>query len=205
MPLRKKTGMASNDAPPACHNAMGGGVAAGCWMPDVLTPKALAQSPPPPVVKLELNAEGGFPEVPAPPHPRVYSVLRQRFLAPARSTREDQVWCAVVLPAIGAFQRPSSQHLLRYWCPSGLHFVLCFRSAPSGGVQRTRCGACGLGHPHLVWWAPPVHSSCLCLAPVSLAGFLIKCLHVHWQSLPQCRFAALRGRFRAVWAAPPAD
>jgi hypothetical protein len=36
--------------------------------------------------------------------------------------------------------------------------------------------------------SPHVHSSCL--VPVRrLAGFLIKCLHVHWKSLPQCRFA----------------
>jgi hypothetical protein len=35
--------------------------------------------------------------------------------------------------------------------------------------------------------SPHVHSSCL--VPVILAGFLIKCLHVHWQSLPQCHFA----------------
>jgi hypothetical protein len=35
--------------------------------------------------------------------------------------------------------------------------------------------------------SPLVHSSCL--VPVSFVGFLIKCLRVHWQSLPQCRFA----------------
>jgi hypothetical protein len=34
--------------------------------------------------------------------------------------------------------------------------------------------------------SPLVHSSCL--VPVSLASFLIKCLRVHWQSLPQCCF-----------------
>jgi hypothetical protein len=49
--------------------------------------------------------------------------------------------------------------------------------APCGCVQRTGCGACGLGYPHQVWWALPmyiVHSSCL--APVSFASFLIKCI-----------------------------
>jgi hypothetical protein len=41
--------------------------------------------------------------------------------------------------------------------------------------------------------SPEVHSSCL--APVSFAGFLIKCLRVHWHALgfrpglPPCRFA----------------
>ena len=35
--------------------------------------------------------------------------------------------------------------------------------------------------PHQVWWAPPMYI-CSCLAPVSFAGVLIKCLHVHWQS-----------------------
>jgi hypothetical protein len=41
--------------------------------------------------------------------------------------------------------------------------------------------------PGLVVGGGLVHSSCL--VPVSFAGFLSKCLRVHWQSLPQCRFA----------------
>jgi hypothetical protein len=62
------------------------------------------------------------------------------------------------------------------------------RGAPSGFVQRTGCSACGLGCPHQVLvGSPHVHSSLL--VPVSSAGFLIKCLRVYWQSLPQCRFA----------------
>jgi hypothetical protein len=82
----------------------------------------------------------------------------------------------VCLPAIStsAFQRHITQRLLHYWSPSGFHF--CFRSAPSGVVQRTECSACGLGYPHQVWWAPPIshiHSSCL--ATASFAGFPIKC------------------------------
>jgi hypothetical protein len=39
-----------------------------------------------------------------------------------------------------------------------------------GLVQRTGCSACGLGHPHQVWWAPPMYVHSLCLAPVSFAG-----------------------------------
>jgi hypothetical protein len=111
----------------------------------------------------------------------------------------------VVLLAIGAFQRPSSQRLLHYWSPSSFHlFPVCWqlqwayypdfarveapRSAPSGFVQRTGCSACGLGYPHQVLvGSPHVHSSLL--VPVSFAGFLIKCIRVYWQSLPQCRFA----------------
>jgi hypothetical protein len=63
--------------------------------------------------------------------------------------------CVVCLPAISAFQRHSTQHLLHYRSPFGFHF--CFRSAPSGFVQRTGCSACGLGYPHQVWWAPPMY------------------------------------------------
>jgi hypothetical protein len=63
--------------------------------------------------------------------------------------------CVVCLPAIRAFQRYSTRHLLRYRSPFGFHF--CFRSAPSGFVQRTGCSACSLGYPHQVWWAPPMY------------------------------------------------
>jgi hypothetical protein len=49
------------------------------------------------------------------------------------------------------------------------------RSAPSGLVQRTGCGACGLGYPHQFWWAPPMYIARSWLFPVSFAGFLIKC------------------------------
>jgi hypothetical protein len=64
-------------------------------------------------------------------------------------------FCVVCLPAIGAFQRHSTQHLLHYGPPFGFHF--CFRSVPSSLVQRTGCSACGLGYPHQVWWDPPMY------------------------------------------------
>jgi hypothetical protein len=108
------------------------------WVPDVLTPKA--------------PRAGGFPKVPAPT-PRVYSV-RRGFSAPAHSTRGGEIVCGVSAGHC-ALQRLSSQHLLHYWSPSGLHFY--FRSVPSGVVQRTGCGACGFGYPHQVWWAPPLY------------------------------------------------
>jgi hypothetical protein len=101
----------------------------------------------------------------------------------------------VVLPAIGAFQRqrPSSQRLLHYWPPSSFHlFSVCSEhTGVSLPVLFNVLGvalACGLGYPHQVLvGSPHVHSSLL--VPVSFAGFLIKCLRVYWQSLPQCRFA----------------
>jgi hypothetical protein len=62
--------------------------------------------------------------------------------------------CVVCLPAIRAFQRHSTHHFLHYRSPFAFHF--CFRSVPSGFVQRIGCSACGLGHPHQVWWAPPI-------------------------------------------------
>jgi len=142
------------------------------------------------------------------PHrpPRVYSV-RQRFSAPAHGTRRGQIECGGSAGLSSTFQRHGTQHLLHYWSPSSFHLVpvcrqlqrayyLDFararapRSVPSGFVQRTGCSACGLGYPHQVLvGSPHVHSSLL--VPVSLSGFLIKCLRVHWQSLPQCRFAWL--------------
>jgi hypothetical protein len=100
----------------------------------------------------------------------------------------------VVLPAIDAFQRPSSQRLLHYWPPSSFYLFpvtvlrAAYRCVPSGFVQRTGCSACGLGYPHQVLVSSAhVHRSLL--VPVSFASFLIKCLRVYWQSLPQCRFA----------------
>jgi hypothetical protein len=95
--------------------------------------------------------------------------------------------CVVCLPAISAFQRYSTHHLLRCRSPFGFHF--CFRSAPSGFVQRTGCSACGLGYPHQVGWSPPmyiVHSSCL--VPVSFAGMST---YLRLQACPffsHCRF-----------------
>jgi hypothetical protein len=112
-----------------------------------------------------LLSRGRVPEGPRNGTPRVYSV-RRRFSAPAHGTHRKPGFCVVCLPAIRAFQRHSTQHFLRYGPPFGFHF--CFRSVPSGLVQRTGCSACGLGYPHQVWWAPHVHSSCL--APVSFAG-----------------------------------
>jgi hypothetical protein len=102
-----------------------------------------------------LLSRGRFLEAPRNGTPRVYSV-RRRFSAPAHSTREARLVCGVSA-AIGhwAFQRYSSQHLLSFRSPFGFHF--CFRSVPSGFVQRTGCSACGLGHPHQVWWAPPMY------------------------------------------------
>jgi hypothetical protein len=87
---------------------------------------------------------------------RVPDSVRRRFSAPAHRHRKSG-FCVVCLPAIRAFQRHSTQHLLHYGSPFGFHF--CFRSVPSGLVQRTgcRCSACGLDYPHQVWWAPPMY------------------------------------------------
>jgi hypothetical protein len=123
----------------------------------------------------------------------VYSV-RRRFSAPAHSTHAEARWSAVVQPAISTFQRHGTQHLLHCRPPSSFHLVPMWpcvdscsgpvtsyyldfarvrapRGVPSGFVQRTGCGACGLGHPHQVWWAPPMYiARAWCLAPVSSAG-----------------------------------
>jgi hypothetical protein len=105
------------------------------------------------------------------PHRQLPCVVRSPalFSACSQHTRSPAcVWC-VCLPAIRAFQRHSTRHLLRYRSPPfGFHF--CFRSVPSGFVQRTGCSACGLGHPHQVWWAPPSHVHSSYLATVSFAG-----------------------------------
>jgi hypothetical protein len=67
--------------------------------------------------------------------------------SPALAAHENPGLCVLYLPAIGAFQRHSTQHVLR--CRS-------FRSSPApavvpfGCVQRTGCSACGLGYPHQV-------------------------------------------------------
>jgi hypothetical protein len=95
------------------------------------------------------------------------------FSACSQHTHRKPGFCVVYLPAISSFQRHSTQHLLHYCPPSGFHF--CFRSVPSGCVRRTGCGACGLGYPHQVWWAPPMYIARSWLFPVSFAGFLIKC------------------------------
>jgi hypothetical protein len=96
---------------------------------------------------------GGFPKVPAaaPPVCIPFANAFQRLLTAHRKPG----LCAVGLPVISAFQRHSTQHLLHYWSPFGFHF--CCRGVPSGCVQRTGCSACGLGHPHQVWWAPPMY------------------------------------------------
>jgi hypothetical protein len=87
-------------------------------------------------------------------HPPCVFLSPTLFSACSRHTRSPG-FCVVCLPAISAFQRHSTQHLLRYGPPFGFHF--CFCSVPSGLVQRTGCNACGLGHPHQVWWAPPMY------------------------------------------------
>jgi hypothetical protein len=100
----------------------------------------------------------------APPrHPEVLLLSRGRF--PEGPRTDPPVWripfasafqrpltahvnaglCVVVLPAIGAFQRPSTQYLLHYWHPSDL--VTAFAGVPSGDEQRPGWRACGLGHP----------------------------------------------------------
>jgi hypothetical protein len=80
-------------------------------------------------------------------------------------------WVCRPLELFSAIAQP--QHLLHYGSPFGFHF--CFRSVPSGLVQRTGCSACGLGYPHQFWWAPPMYITRSWLFPVSFAGFLIKC------------------------------
>jgi hypothetical protein len=153
------------------------------WMSDVLTPKA------------PRAACRRFPEGPRTGLIAgcVYSV-RRRFSAPAHSTHAEARWSAVVQPAISTFQRHGTQHLLHCRPPSSFHLVPMWpcvdscsgpvtsyyldfararapRGVPSGFVQRTGCGACGLGHPHQVWWAPPMYiARAWCLAPVSSAG-----------------------------------
>jgi hypothetical protein len=118
------------------------------WMSDVLTPK--------------VPRAGGFPKVPAPTPPCVF---RSPALFSAHSQHTRRPDSVVFLPAIGAFQRHSTQHLLRCRSPSSFHLVpvcrqlqrACYldfarvrapRGVPSGFVQRTGCSACGLGYPH---------------------------------------------------------
>jgi hypothetical protein len=118
--------------------------------------------------------------------------------------RSDLDLCVVCLPAIRASQRHSTHHLLHYRSPFGFHF--CFRSVPSGFVQRTGCSACGSGYPHQtpgLVGSPHVHSSCL--IPVSSTGLLIKCLHfigMTWAFAQVRPHVALRGRLRAVLGYP---
>jgi hypothetical protein len=96
-----------------------------------------------------------FPEGPRTARPPRVSRSPALFSARSQHTRwPDGVWF-VCRPLELLLQRHSTHHLLHYWSPSGLHF--CFRSAPSGVVQRTGCSACGLGYPHQVWWAPPMY------------------------------------------------
>jgi hypothetical protein len=95
------------------------------WMPDarcVLTPKVP-----------HAGGSPDSPKVPAPTPPCAVCVLRSPALFSARSRprhtqRPDRVRSAVVLLAIGAFQRPSSQRLLHYWSPSSFHFPPCVGS-----------------------------------------------------------------------------
>jgi hypothetical protein len=89
--------------------------------------------------------------------------------------RPDRVWW--FRRPISAFQRPGTQHLLHCGFPSSFHFVpVCWQlrracypdfarvpwhlgvSLPVlFNAQRTGCGACCLGYPHQVWWAPPMY------------------------------------------------
>jgi hypothetical protein len=108
---------------------------------------------------------GGSPKVPAtvPPVCILFADAFQRLLTAHRKPG----LCVVVLPAVDAFQRPSSQRLLHYWSPSSFHLLpVCWqlqrayyldfarvrapRSVPSSFVQRTGCSACGLGYPHQI-------------------------------------------------------
>jgi hypothetical protein len=63
--------------------------------------------------------------------------------------------CVVCLPAINAFQRHSTQHLLHCRSPSSP--ILLLQEVPFSCVQRTGCSVCGLGYPHQVWWAPSMY------------------------------------------------
>jgi hypothetical protein len=116
----------------------------------------------------------GFPKVPAtePPVCIPFADAFQRLLT---AHRKPGLCVVCRLPAISAFQHHSTQHLLHYGPPFGFHF--CFRSVPSGCVQRSTYWVwrlrLGLTTPGLVG-SPHVHISFL--VPVSFAGFLIKCI-----------------------------
>jgi hypothetical protein len=106
--------------------------------------------------KCHFSRAGGFPKAPATAPPCVFR-SPGLFSACSRphGTQEARLLCGV-LPAISTFQRHSTHH------PSIVgHFPVpscyCKRSRPFSCVQRTGCGACGLGYPHQVWWAPPVY------------------------------------------------
>jgi hypothetical protein len=64
------------------------------------------------------------------------------------------VWCVCRPLVLFSAIAHSISSVMRYAHPFGFYF--CFRSAPSGLVQRTGCSACGLGYPHQVWSAPPM-------------------------------------------------
>jgi hypothetical protein len=132
----------------------------------------------------------------------VHSAFRRRARG---STQWTAAQSAVLLPVIGAFQRHSSQLPLPCWPPSSANLLL--KPFPSGCVrscvQRTGCGAFGLGYPHQVWWDPPPDVHNTCLGPVGSTGFLINastCI-APWAVVQVLPHAVLRGRFRAVWSA----
>jgi hypothetical protein len=174
---------------PAQHKAQGRSLPEGraAKSPPSMPCRALGPGPllaPPrhPEVLL-LSRAGGFPKVPAPVSP--VSVLFAGAFQRLLTARRKPGLCVVCLPAIGAFQRHSTQLFLHYRSSFCFHLLPCVPftgafqrllpvpgSVPSGLVQRTGCSACtcGLGYPH---------SSCL--GPVSFAGFLIKCTpRVDW-------------------------
>jgi hypothetical protein len=106
-------------------------------------------------------ARAGCPKAPATAPPMgcvLFADAFQRLLTAHRKPG----FCVVCLPAIGAFERHSTQHLLHYRPPFGpvrfgsTYWVCC------SGRLRLRLPTPGLvGSPH-------VHSSCL--VPVSFAG-----------------------------------
>jgi hypothetical protein len=112
--------------------------------------------------EVPLLSRGLFPERPAPRSgtPRVYSV-RRRFSAPAHTAHGKPGLCVVCLPAISAFQRYSSHHLLSITAPLSVFTFVSAVSRPGLfnvlGVALLRLG---LPTPGLVG-SPHVHSSCL--------------------------------------------
>jgi hypothetical protein len=117
---------------------------------------------------------------PAPdPPPTACIPLASAFQRPAPGLCVVfRVSCFCRPTAIGTFQRHSSQHptpsALALMPPLSVLCPLLLTQSPlaaSGCVQRTGCGACGLGYPQTpgLVGSPRAHSSCL--APVGFAGF----------------------------------
>jgi hypothetical protein len=137
---------------PVSNSAAGGGAPAAKSPPSMSMSmiSSRATKPPP---RCYFFRAGSSPKAPAPVPPVCipFADAFQRLL----TAHGKPSLCVVCLPVISTFQRHSTQHLLHYRSPFSFHF--CFRSVPSGFVQRIGCGACGLGHPHQVWWAPPMY------------------------------------------------